>query len=241
MPYRTTELKGRNLGENLAIPDKSPHHRRHSAQEEPCAAYSSSSFCFSIASQPPQPTRPPAAPSGSGSPVLQRIFANWKARRERITSLHFVWDMRLTIPKGRRDGAEPENTVVPADRHKDEHGNELWIAGDDHVCAEFREWPSQPHAKSADKQGIVGRQAFNGQLESRFWVSQSEKLHFVPEGWMHPAKEQSRLRLPSIHAHPVDLPDASSVDALARRRLPADYRVNAIIDGVRYISSSKRQ
>ncbi|HEX4072536.1 MAG TPA: hypothetical protein VHX68_15250, partial [Planctomycetaceae bacterium] len=179
------------------------------------------------------PGKQPAA-SGPGSPVLQRIFANWKARRERITSLHFVWDIRLTIPKGRPDGAEPDNGAVPTDRHKDEHGNELWIAGDDHVCAEFREWPSQPHAKSADKPGIVGRQTFNGQFESRFWVSPSEKMRFVPEGWMHPAKEQSDFG--SRQFTPILLTYRTRHPWLPWR--VEDCRLiteNAIIDGVRYV------
>jgi hypothetical protein len=125
----------------------------------------------------------PPTPSGSGSPVLERIFANWK---------------------------------------------------DDHVCAEFREWPSLPHAKWADKPGIVGRQAFNGQLESRFWVSQSEKLHFVPEGWIHPTKEQSDFG--SRQFTPLLLTYRTLHPWLPWR--VEDCRLiteNAIIDGVRYV------
>lgn len=180
-------------------------------------------YCKSAAAA--DPDRAPAV-SAPASPVLARIFANWKARRERVTSLHFVWDMRLTRPKGRRDGAE--------DRHQDEHGNELWIAGSDHVCGESGPWLLISHAKSADKQGIVGRQTFNGQFESRFWVSPSEKLHFVPEGWMHPAKEQSDFG--SRQFTPILLTYRTLHPWMPWRL--EDCRlitVNAIIDGVRYI------
>jgi hypothetical protein len=175
----------------------------------------------------------PQPASAAGPPALKRILANWKARRDRVKSLHFIWDVRLTVPKGQQDGADPPNTIVTEDRHYDQHGNELWIEGDDHFCMEEREWPLAPHPKSADKGGTVGRQTFDGELDSRFWASQSAKLIFAPQGWIHRAKEQDNFAGQIV---PLLLTYRTLHPWMPWR--PEECRLiteNAIIGGVRYV------
>jgi hypothetical protein len=184
------------------------------------------------------PGNPPTA-SRAGSPVLQRIFANWKARRERITSLHFVWNERATVPKGQRDGADPVNTVVAEDRHYKQDGDELWLTGRDRLCAEYHEWPSSLPAKPAGKEAIVGRNTFNGELNSRFWISPSDKLLFVPQAWIRRAKEQDDFAARA--ATPILLTYRTLHPWWPWR--PEDCRLiteNAIIDGVRYVKIEQR-
>jgi hypothetical protein len=185
-----------------------------------------------------EPSTGPMA-SAAGTPALTRIFANWKARRERITSLHFVWDERLTIPKGHRDFIGNEDTVVTKDSYHSQRGNELWIAGDDHLCVEYHEWPSKLPATPAGKEGIVGRQTFNGELASRFWVSPSDKRLFVPQAWIHRAKEQEDIG--SRAFTPILLTYRTLHPWLPWR--PEDCRLiteNAIIDRVRYVKFEQR-
>jgi hypothetical protein len=186
-------------------------------------------YCRSAAAADPDP--PPA--SAFESPVLKRIFANWKARRQRFTSLRFVWDVSLTVPKGHPDFIDPEKKVVAKDRDHNQRGNQLWILGDDHFCAEFHEWPSNQPTKAAGKEGIVGRQTFNGELDSRFWVSITYKFVLPPQGSIHRAKEQgdfgSRQLTPILFTyrslHPW-MPWRSQDCRLITE--------NAIIDGARY-------
>ena len=40
------------------------------------------------------------APPVASSPTLARVFAAWKARQERVKSLHFNWEYRVAFPKG---------------------------------------------------------------------------------------------------------------------------------------------
>jgi hypothetical protein len=39
-------------------------------------------------------------PHNEHSPTLARVFSAWKARQERVKSLHIVWDTRIVLPKG---------------------------------------------------------------------------------------------------------------------------------------------
>lgn len=39
-------------------------------------------------------------PGRDRSPILERVFAAWKARQERVNSFHFTWDTRVVVPKG---------------------------------------------------------------------------------------------------------------------------------------------
>jgi hypothetical protein len=97
-----------------------------------------------------------ASRPSAGSPTLARVFAAWKAREERVKSLHVNWEYRLTFPKAysfpeapvlgglkaANVGIKPNGTehVMP--------GSEFWAEGADRfrddfsvvVCAGPKEW-----------------------------------------------------------------------------------------------------
>jgi beta-lactamase regulating signal transducer with metallopeptidase domain len=39
-------------------------------------------------------------PPAKKSPILERVFAAWKARQDRVKSFHFTWDTRMVLPMG---------------------------------------------------------------------------------------------------------------------------------------------
>lgn len=66
--------------------------------------------------------------------VLDRIFANWKARSERVLSLHFTWDCRTTYRKGTWDPSSSSWTRLERDQDFDQVGVQFWLDGNDRMC-----------------------------------------------------------------------------------------------------------
>jgi hypothetical protein len=166
------------------------------------------------------------------SPVLLRIFQNWKARRERVTSLHFVWDVSLTFRSTRPDPNAVRGVVGDKSR-EERHTKELWLSGDDQMCLEMLERPADPRPPAVSKRGLIRRETFDGTLASQFWHSQVPNLVCVPEAWIHREKGPDGLGLNFI-------PIVFTYRTLRPWRpwSPETCRVvteNAIIDGVRHV------
>ncbi len=56
-----------------------------------------------------QQAAPP--PTAVQSATLSRVFAAWQKRQEHVKSFHFVWDTRVTLPKG--DEFQPFQIISP--------------------------------------------------------------------------------------------------------------------------------
>ncbi len=105
---------------------------------------------FSLASGPYFAQAAPAddAPkTAHESAVLDRIFANWKARHDQVRSFHFVYDCRMTHRKGSPDPLKSLVTPLEHDEIFDEIGAQLWMEGDDRLC-----WVDTPRFKLAQAQ-----------------------------------------------------------------------------------------
>ena len=128
------------------------------------------------------------------SPVLKRIFHNWKNRREPVTSLHFVWDQRLIFRSTRPD---PNAARGPGGRksREERYTRELWLSGDVQMCLDMRERPAAPQPTAVPNRGMVRRETFDGTLASVFWQSQVPSLVCVPEAWIDREKEPDSLGL----------------------------------------------
>ena len=166
------------------------------------------------------------------SPVLKRIFHNWKARRERVTSLHFVWDQRLTFRSTSPDPNAARGPVIGRKSREEQHTKELWLSGDVQMCLDMRERPATPHATPAQNRGLVRRETFDGTLASQFWLSQAPNC-CVLEAWIYREKEPDGLGLNFI---PIVL--TYRTQRPWRPWSPETCRLvteNAIIDGVRYV------
>jgi hypothetical protein len=92
-------------------------------------------FSFAATSDNRPSARAGDPPQGAHeSAVLDRIFANWKARHDRIHSLHFTWDCRKTHKKGWPDPSGTPGNRLAKDQVFEQFGVQLWIEGDDRLC-----------------------------------------------------------------------------------------------------------
>jgi hypothetical protein len=98
-------------------------------------------------------------PSAHETALLDRIFANWKTRHDRIRSLHVVWDCRTTYKKGSLDFTST-NTPRPRlkeDRVFEQFGAQLWVQGDDRMCLALTRSFKVPEATLTDTDRVVIR------------------------------------------------------------------------------------
>jgi hypothetical protein len=104
--------------------------------------------------------------------VLDRIFANWKARHDRVRSLHFTWDCRTTCKKGTEDFSSTSRPrgLLDHDTVFEQSGVQLWVDGDDRMC--LAATPNfkvpLPQAESADRRRVVERCVVVGNVSSVF-------------------------------------------------------------------------
>ncbi|HEV8003270.1 MAG TPA: hypothetical protein VGP63_25515 [Planctomycetaceae bacterium] len=91
--------------------------------------------------------------------VLDRIFANWNAQHDRITSLHVRWDCRATYKKGSLDRSSTTTPLARLDRDAvfEQSGVQLWIEGDDRMRYVTTPLRKMPQAKLADRDRVVSR------------------------------------------------------------------------------------
>jgi hypothetical protein len=89
--------------------------------------------------------------------VLDRIFANWKARHDRVHSLHFTWDCRITERKGAWDFSKRPHTRFEREQVFEQFGVQLWIDGDERICLVITPIFKIPGANVTDTGRAVGR------------------------------------------------------------------------------------
>ena len=104
--------------------------------------------------------------------VLDRVFANWKARHDRVHSFHFTWDSRTTSKKGTEDfssTARPRG-LLSRDTVFEQSGVQLWVEGDERMCR--ADTPNfkvpLPQTESADRRRVVERWVVVGNVTSVF-------------------------------------------------------------------------
>jgi hypothetical protein len=153
-----------------------------------------------LAPSPPLslPARADDAPkTAHEAAALDRIFANWKARHDRVRSFHFVYDCRTTHRKGSPDplfGAPLDHDEI-----FDEIGAQLWMEGDDRLC-----WVDTPMFKlpQATRKGvsrvtfrlaIVGKTAWWYVAGPPYETGGAPSPAVAPHAMFYPAGAQGRM------------------------------------------------
>jgi hypothetical protein len=142
----------------------------------------------------PQPTAHEAA-------ILDRTFTNWKARHDRVRSLHFTWDYRTTFKKGSLDFASTATPrpVLKHDQVFERFGAQLWIEGDDRLCLVLTPGFKVPQAKLKDIHRVVIRRVIVGKSMSTFssgalWeTGEPAPGSFAPRAEVYPCDPDSAI------------------------------------------------
>jgi hypothetical protein len=148
---------------------------------------------------PAQADDPAPAYAAHEAAVLNRIFANWKARHDRVRSLHFVYDSRTTYKKGSPDPLSPRVTPLEHDEVYDQFGAQLWMEGDDRVC--WIETPKfkLPQAMRTDvsrvtfRSAIVGKTAWWYDTGPSYETGGAPSPAVPPHALLYPAGAQGRM------------------------------------------------
>ena len=123
--------------------------------------------------------------------VLDRIFANWQARRDRVRSFHFTYDCRTTYRKGKLDLSSEPRTKLDHDQSFDQFGIQLWV-DEDRVCLLMTPSFKVPIAKPTDTSRVVARSVTAGDTSymyysARWWeTGQPQRPPFAPYGLLYP-------------------------------------------------------
>jgi hypothetical protein len=135
------------------------------------------------------------------SAVLDRIFANWKSRHDRVHSLHFTVDCRMTFPKGSFDFTSTSNPLPRFDRDQifEQFGEQFWIEGE-RLCLVTTPMFKVPQAKLTDTRRVAMRYISDEQTTSNFYASAGYETGAAPPpfaryGFVHhnPDSEQRAL------------------------------------------------
>jgi hypothetical protein len=102
--------------------------------------------------------------------VLDRVFANWKARHDRVHTLHFTWDCRVTCKKGTGDysSARTPQTLLETDQVFEQLGAQLWIDGDDRRCIVSTPRYKVPLRNAMDRGRVMSREVVVGNTTSLY-------------------------------------------------------------------------
>ena len=114
--------------------------------------------------------------------VLDRIFANWKARCDRVHSLHFTVDCRMTFPKGSFDFTSTSNPLPRFDRDQifEQFGVQFWIEGE-RLCLVTTPMFKVPQAKLTDTRRVAMRYISDEQTTSNFYASAPYETGAAPQ------------------------------------------------------------
>ena len=102
------------------------------------------------------------APTAHEPTVLDRIFANWKARHDRVHSFHFTLDCRTTCKKGTTNFLSDRPALFERDQVLQQFGAEYWMEGDDRRCLINTPAFIIPQAKPVDTGRIAQRWVLAG-------------------------------------------------------------------------------
>jgi hypothetical protein len=113
--------------------------------------------------------------------VLDRIFANWKARHDRVRTLHFTIDSRTVYKKGQPDPSRfGQQTRLDRDQLFQQFGVQIWIEGDDRICVVTTPTFKVPQAKLTETNRVDGRWVQVGQTISIFAASPGFETGVAP-------------------------------------------------------------
>jgi hypothetical protein len=134
-----------------------------------------------------------AAKTAHEAAVLDRIFANWKARSDRVDSLHFRWDCRTTFKQGAIDPSSDTRPRARFEREQvfEQRGAEFWLDGDDRMCLVQTPTFKLPHAKSIDAGRLVSRWVVDERTTARFVAGPEFETGggaglLAPNAYVHP-------------------------------------------------------
>ncbi len=88
--------------------------------------------------------------------VLDRIFANWHARHDRVRSFHFTYDCRTTYRRGQLDFSKDPRKKFDEDQAFDQFGIQLWV-DEDRTCLLNTPSYKVPIARPTDTPRVIGR------------------------------------------------------------------------------------
>jgi len=177
------------------------------------------------------------------SAVLNRIFANWKARHDRVRSLHFTWDSRLTLRQGSIDVTRQQKpgaaSILSREQAFNEFGAQIWVNGDERVCTVHTPSFKAPAAAPTGAGRIVGRWMVDGKTQSLFYVKApfetgAAKRHGYDRGHILrvPSKQPALL----ADLQPLFLTYRTQYTALSWQREQCHLITeNAIVDGGHYV------
>ncbi len=126
--------------------------------------------------------------------VLDRIFANWHARHDRVRSFHFTYDCRTTYRKGQLDLSRDPRRKFDDDQAFDQFGVQLWV-DEDRTCLLITPSYRVPIAKPTDTPRVIGRFVSAGDTSYSYYsgpwwdTGEPEGPHFVPYGLLYPRVE----------------------------------------------------
>jgi hypothetical protein len=199
---------------------------------------------FSLASGPYFAQAAPADDSPQTAhelAVLDRIFANWKARHDRVHSLHVTLDLRVVWKERTPEFSGGERKLRAHDEELRRTGMQLWIEGEDHVCLAGTPSIKMPSAKQIDPRQVVMRQVIIGQICSREFLGPrsatepADRSHFV----RHAFVERDPLgdpRTPEPLFRPLFLAFRPQYPTLAWQKEQCRFvDSNALLDGSRAV------
>jgi hypothetical protein len=103
-------------------------------------------------------------PSPHEAAVLDRIFANWKARHDRVHSLHLTWDSRITWDSRRThlSGKPFPSKRIAKGPEFEQLGVQVFVEGDQRYCKVDTPIFEVQQVKPADARRVVERSIIDG-------------------------------------------------------------------------------
>jgi hypothetical protein len=180
-------------------------------------------------------------PNAHEAAVLDRIFANWKARHDRVRTLHVTLDVRAIVKKGTPFSSNGKLKLRANDEEIRQTGMQLWIEGEDRVCLAVTPWFKVPPAEQIDTRQVVLRAVIVGQIYStellapRSAPEPADRSHFVRHAFVshNPLGDP---RTPDPQFRPLFLAFRPQYPTLAWQK--EQCRVvdsNALLDGSRVV------
>jgi hypothetical protein len=125
-------------------------------------------------------------PASHEAAVLDRIFANWKARHDRVRSLHFTIDNRAFYKKGASDFSSEDPRRLDRDQLFRQFGVQIWIEGGDRMCIVNTPTFKVPQAKLTDTHRVVLRTVTVGQTTWNYLAPRPFETGGAPRDWCAP-------------------------------------------------------
>jgi hypothetical protein len=137
----------------------------------PLALVTTTGFLLMAVSNFSRPARASdVGPAAHEAAVLDRIFANWKARHDRVHSFHFTWDCRTTCRKGSRDFSSDLDVRFDRDQVFQQVGVQFWMDGDGRQCLVRTPTFKVPQVKVVGSGPVVNRWVIDGKTTLRFFA-----------------------------------------------------------------------